>query len=248
MRPDLISSALATIEYNQKRQNEILSFYEFGRSYNFSNNEFTELNHLAITLTGNDHSGNWIMPDPPAGFYYLKSVVIRILDALNIKGYQESDLDGDVYQYGLHLHRGKQHLAEFGLLNLNRYPGVDIRHEVFFADINWVDLVHMASAVGGIEPVSKYPTVERDLALIVSSGVKFDDVRREIGKVGGHLIREVSLFDVYEDAEQLGEGKQSYGVKILFSDPDKTLKDKDVDQKVSKILDNLQKKWGIYLR
>src|SRR5690606_25266928 len=97
-------------------------------------------------------------------------------------------------------------------------------------------------------PISKYPTIERDLALVVDSGVRFQDIRAEIGRVGGRWIREVSLFDVYEGGEGLEEGKRSYGVKILFSNPDKTLEDKEVDQKVSKILNNLHTKWGISLR
>src|SRR5690606_27785129 len=129
-----------------------------------------------------------------------------------------------------------------------RYPEADIRNEVYFGDINWTEVIQMASMTDKVENISKFPIVERDLALIVSTGTKFEDIRREIGKVGGRLIRDVSLFDVYEDENHLGTGKQSYGVKILFSDPDKTLKDKEVDQKVSIILDNLQKKWGIYLR
>lgn len=248
MRPDMISSALATVEYNQKRQDETLSFYEFGRSYTFAEEVYTERNHLAITLTGNEQAGNWVMPDPPSGFYYLKSVVHQILEALHITGFQESIMEDDAYRYGIRIHRGNTEIAQLGMLDISRYPAVDVRNEIYFADINWSEVVQMVSAVNSIAPISKYPTVERDLALIVSPGVTFHDIRKEIGKVGGRLIREVNLFDVYQDEEQLGEGKQSYGVKMVFSAPDKTLKDKEVDQKVSKILDNLQKKWGIYLR
>lgn len=248
MRPDMISSALATVEYNQKRQNEVLRFYEFGRSYSYKEGAYIEQNHLAISLTGNEQAGNWIMPDPPAGFYFIKSVILRILEALNIKGFQEGSIEDKAFEYGIRLYRGSIELARFGLLDQSRYRGVDIRNELYFGDINWTEVLLLASVTDRIESFSKFPTVERDLALIVSTGTKFGDIRREIGKVGGRLIRDVSLFDVYEDENHLGTGKQSYGVKILFSDPDKTLKDKEVDLKVSKILDNLQKKWGIYLR
>ena len=248
MRPDMISSALATVEYNQKRQNEVLRFYEFGRSYSYKEGAYIEQNHLSISLTGNEQAGNWIMPDPPAGFYFIKSVILRILEALNIKGFQEGSIEDKAFEYGIRLYRGSIELARFGLLDQSRYRGVDIRNELYFGDINWTEVLLLASVTDRIESFSKFPTVERDLALIVSTGTKFGDIRREIGKVGGRLIRDVSLFDVYEDENHLGTGKQSYGVKILFSDPDKTLKDKEVDLKVSKILDNLQKKWGIYLR
>ncbi len=248
MRPDMVGSALSIVEYNQKRQNESLRFYEFGRSFKYINDGFTEKSHLAITISGNEEAGNWVMPEPPAGFYYLKSVVMQILEGLNIKGLQESMLTDKKYRYGVRIHRGKTEVARFGLIDLSQFPSTDIRNDVYFADIDWSAAVQMVSTVRTIAPISKYPTVERDLALIVTSDVTFQEIRKEIGKVGGRLIREVNLFDVYEDEEQLGEGKRSYGVKMVFSDPEKTLKDKEVDKKVSKILDNLQKKWGIYLR
>ena len=248
MRPDLISSVLATVEYNQKRQNNALKIYEFGRSYGFEEERFVERSHLAVALYGNETEGNWVMPHPPSGFYFLKSVVVRILDALNVKGYQESECDDQDFDYGVKFYRGQQEIARFGSLNLDRYRQLELRNEVFFADIHWSNVLSMGSPVKEITQISKYPTVERDLALIVSSGVRFQDIRMEIGKVGGRLIRDVSLFDVYEQDEHLGPGKRSYGVKILFANPDKTLEDKEVDQKVSKILNNLHKKWGIALR
>ena len=248
MRPDLITSALATVEYNQKRQNQSLSFYEFGRSYSYDNESFGEQNHMGITLTGNENSGNWVQPLPPSGFFHLKSVVMRILESLNIAGYQENELDHPAFLYGLRLSRGPQQLAVFGRLDLRPFTRTDIRGEIYFADINWDLVLQLASPVRKLASISKYPTIERDLALIVSSEVHFGDIRTEIGRAGGRLIRDISLFDVYEDEEQLGRGKQSYGVKILFSDPEKTLSDQEVDQKVSKILNNLQRKWEISLR
>ena len=248
MRPDLISTALATVEYNQKRQNNVLNTYEFGRSYSYENDEFREKEHLAISLAGSDLGGNWIMGDRPSGFYFLKSILARIVDSVNLRGYQEADLDHPAFQYGVRWYRGSQEIAVFGKLDPARYSQTDVRGEVYFGDIHWSNLIQMASPVSKTEPISRYPSMERDLALIVSSDVRFSDIRGEIGRVGGRLIREVSLFDVYDEPDQLGEGKRSYGVKILFSDPDKTLADKEVDQKVSKILNNLQSKWGITLR
>lgn len=248
MRPDLISTVLAIVEYNQKRQNHGLQIYEFGRSYRYDNGSFSEKSHLVLALSGNDSTGNWVMPQPPDGFYYLKSVVIRILEALNIQGFQEREIEDRAFQYGVEMYRGVDRIAVLGALNRDLYPQVDLREEVYFADINWEKVLSMRSSVKEMEPISKFPTIERDLALIVSSDVRFQDIRTEIGRVGGRLIKSVSLFDVYEGDGHIGEGKKSYGVKIVFSNPDKTLEDKEVDQKVSKILNNLHHKWGISLR
>lgn len=248
MRPDLITSALGTVEYNEKRQNQSLQFFEFGRSYEYQGESFHEQQHLAITMTGDESTGNWIMPAKPGGFYYLKSIVERILGSFNIDRYQESDLDSPEFQYGMRIHRGKENMVRYGAVNLDHYPNADVRSTIYFADLNWPIILSMASGTEKIKPISKYPTTDRDLALIVNQSVRFSEIRKEIEKSAGSIVREVALFDVYEDKDYLGEGKRSYGVKILFSDPDKTLSDKVVDQKVSKILDKLREKWDIYLR
>src|SRR5690625_7943634 len=99
-----------------------------------------------------------------------------------------------------------------------------------------------------IRPVSRYPVVERDLALIISEDITFSEISKEVERQGKGLIKNISLFDVYENEEQLGEGKRSYGIKMLFSDTRKTLSDKEVDVVVEKILKGLSDKYGIYLR
>lgn len=248
MRPTMISSALATIDYNQKRQNRNLQFYEFGRTYKWKKNAYSEKQHLTIVLSGEENEGNWIQPEQPSGFFYLKSIVEQLLVSLNIEGFQVSPLQTAEYEYGSLIHRGPLEMVRYGAVNLDYFPDADIRSKVFFADFEWDVIMKMIRTQADIRPVSKYPVVERDLALIVSHSVTFQEVEKEIERIGRGVIKSISLFDVYENEQQLGEGKRSYGIKMVFSDPSKTLSDKEVDKKVSKILEGLQDKYGIYLR
>lgn len=248
MRPTMISSALAVIDYNRNRQNRDLQFFEFGRTYEWKENTYSEKQHLTITLSGDEFEGNWIQPERPSGFFYLKSVVGQLLSSLNIEGFQESPLDSEEYEYGVLVHRGPVEMVRYGAVNSEHFPDADIRSEVFFADFEWDALLGMVRAQADLRPVSRFPVVERDLALIVSHEVSFAEIEKEVIRIGRGIIKNISLFDVYENERQLGEGKRSYGIKMVFSDMNKTLSDKEVDKLVSKILDGLHKKYGIYLR
>lgn len=248
MRPTMISSALGVVDFNHNRQNRNLRFFEFGRTYRWEEEVYREKQHLALVLSGDEWEGNWIQPNLPSGFYYLKSVVEEVLSSLNIEGYQESLLDEDEYEYGFVLHRGPIQLVRYGAVNLNHFPKADLRSAVYFADFEWDEILPMIRPQVSVRPISRYPVVERDLALIVSEEITFSEIRKEVERQGKDLIKNVSLFDVYENKEYLGEGKRSYGIKMLFSDTRKTLSDKEVDVVVEKILKGLSDKYGIYLR
>src|SRR5690625_7007886 len=99
-----------------------------------------------------------------------------------------------------------------------------------------------------ISTVSRDTLMEHKLALIISEDITFSEISKEVERQGKGLIKNISLFDVDENEEQLGEGKRSYGIKMLFSDTRKTLSDKEVDVVVEKILKGLSDKYGIYLR
>jgi len=125
----------------------------------------------------------------------------------------------------------------------------EISEEVFYADLDWNFLIETAQKTRVVStPVSKFPTVSRDLALVVNEGVEFKAIESIVLKAGGRKVHSVGLFDVYTDEERLGPGKKSYAVNMLFSDPNKTLKDKEVDKMVKKMLHSLKKEVGAELR
>lgn len=248
MRPDMASSSINIVDYNVKHQIRDLKFYEFGSTYKFSDDKFIEQKHLSISLAGDFVSGSWATDSIKGDFYMLKSVINRVFDALNISGYQVSETDQDRFKYGMKYHRGPRVLAEFGELDYSYFPNIDIDVSHFFGDIHWDEVVRASKPMQEIEPVSRFPVMDRDLALITPTGVSYADIEKVVIKQGKSLIKEVGLFDVYEDPEHLGEGRRSYGIKMVFSDVNKTLSDKEVDAIIQKILNKLQKNYGIELR
>lgn len=248
MRPTMISSALAMVSYNQSRQNNDLKIFEFGRDYSWKDGRFTETQHLTITLCGAFLEGNWMVREETAGFFHLKSLVTGVLEALGLGELVGSRLADPYYRTGIEFRKGGLVLAKLGEVDLRKFPGAEVRGPVLFADILWGDVLSVLTPGISTRPLSRFPVVERDLALIVSQEVTFADVEEEVLAISKGLAKEVSLFDIYENEETLGAGKRSYGIKIVFSNSEKTLSDKEVDGIVSKILKKLKNKYGIYLR
>lgn len=126
---------------------------------------------------------------------------------------------------------------------------MDIRGAVYYADFNWEALVKAAGKQQvSFEEINKFPSTRRDLALVIDNSVKFQDIVAIARKVGKKLIKDINLFDVYENAEQLGQGKKSYAVSFLFEDPTQTLRDKEVDKVMEKLIQSYKEKLGAEIR
>lgn len=97
------------------------------------------------------------------------------------------------------------------------------------------------------KPVTKFPSVRRDLALLIDESVGFDDIKTIAKKVEQRLLKDVNLFDVYE-GKNLTSGKKSYAVSFTFQDEQKTLTDKYIDKIMDKMIESLKTQLGAELR
>ena len=124
--------------------------------------------------------------------------------------------------------------------------GID--SDVFYADFDWDNILElMQGKAVKYKPVSKFPSVRRDLALLVDQQVLFSEVEKIARQVDSSILKEINLFDVYE-GKNLGEGKKSYAVSFQFLDKEKTLTDKRVEQVMEKIQKELGSQLGAQLR
>jgi len=250
MRPDMLFSGLEAIVHNQNRQQMRLKLFEFGRTYQHEGGKIEEQQHLSLFLAGPRHTESWL--DMRAGefdYYSLKAQVEQVLGRMGLQGYQETELQEETFMYGMQYHRGPQVLARFGKVNPKLTKAMDIRGSVFYADLRWDALLksrrkHRVS----FEELNKYPSVRRDLALVIDNSVKFNDIVAIARKAGKKLIKDINLFDVYENEAQLGSGKKSYALSFTFENPEKTLKDKEVDKVIKKLIAEYESKLGASIR
>lgn len=239
MRPSLLFSGLESIQRNQNRQNPDLRLFEFGKVFQRVSEGgkqtvipgFEETMRLGLFMTGAYAAENW---QPTAkskvDFYTLKSVAQNLLVRLGVTGFQETTLAEAPFQYALRYHRGPVELVTFGAVQTAIAKKMDIKNTVFYADFHVENLIK-ALATHKIEfaELNRFPSVRRDLALILDKTVAFADIRQLANKTAKKLLKAVNLFDVFEDASKIGPDKKSYAVSFLFEDPEKTLQDKDID-------------------
>ena len=250
MRPAMVYSALEAVAHNLNRKQSNLRLFEFGRTYAKNEDRYREEGRLSMTLTGQRWPENWLNEDKAEVSYYsLKSAVDQVFNRLGIQGYQESEADADIFQYGMKYHRGQQELVQFGRLDGKLARGMDVKAEVFFADFNWDNIMSSLKKIQlAVSEIGRFPSVRRDLALIVSQSVRFSDIAAIANKVGKPIIQSVNLLDVYVNDDQLGAGKKSYAIGCMFEDPTKTLQDKEVDKIMDKLIYVCKEQLGAVVR
>ena len=248
LRTSMIYSGLEVIAYNQNRKNADLRLYEIGKTYHKTDGGYTQRQHLILFLTGADSADNWLDKGSKYSYYHLKSYVDNLLTRFGIHQYGSSVIESSPFAFAASLNIEGRELASFGLIDKGILKAFDIRQDVFFADIDW-DYLTERSAFAKIQfqQLPKFPSVRRDLALVVDAGLAFEQIERIAEAEGRKILREVSLFDVYK-GDKIEQGKKSYAVSFTFLDPDKTLTDQDIDKVMTKLMKKLESELGAVVR
>lgn len=261
MRQTLLYGGLESISHNINRKATDLMMYEFGNIYSFTSEKagdesrplkgYTERHSLGLWVTGNAGLPSWNQKASEADIYMLKAVVEDIFRRLGIAGatYSMTQEEDSVFAAKLVVKsRNNVYLGEIGVLRKKVIKAFDIDQPVAYAEVDWDNLFSMASkTVTEFKPLAKTMDVRRDLALLIDKKVKFDEVEKVVSKNGGKLLKDITLFDVYE-GKNLPEGKKSYAIALTLRDDEKTLKDKQIDAIIQRIVDALGKELNAALR
>ena len=260
MRATLLFGGLESIQHNANRKNADLKFFEFGNCYHFNAEKknpekvlaaYSEELHLGLWITGKRVSNSWAHPDENTSVYELKAYVLNILRRLgvNFGGLVFGNLTDDIYSVAISVHtRGGKLLATFGVLHKKIQKAFDIDNEVYYADLNWKELMKaIKNNTVAYKEISKFPAVKRDLALLIDKKVQFAEIEKIAYETDKKLLKSVELFDVYE-GKNLEAGKKSYAVSFMLQDENATLNDKQIDKVMQKLIANLQNKLDAKLR
>lgn len=248
MRQNLLFSGLEAIAYNQNRRNSDLKFYEFGKVYNLDQDAYKENQRLSVFLSGSKNAESWNSKSVNTGFYNLKSAVDLIIGRLNIKGLAASATTSPELSSGISYRKGEKSLVEFGAVSKKSLKKLDISSEVFYADFDWDQIVRSVrnNKISYVE-VSKFPSVRRDLSMLLNKDISFEQLKQIAQKTEKGLLKEVNVFDVYV-GDKLPEGKKSYALSFLLQDEEKTLTDKQIDAIMQKLILNFEKQAGAEIR
>ncbi len=208
LRQSLLFGVLETIAYNVNRKSSNLRLFEFGKTYKLNHKfdisegvkHYNEENNLVITATGMESNNPWNGTAKQVDFYTVSGIVNSVISKVGANGdisFQE--IETESYDYCLQYIIDGKVLAEVAKVGRNLLTKLDIAQDVFFGVINW-DLLMKKGSFNDIafKPVSKFPAVRRDLSMVMDKNVRFADLREAALKSERKLLKNVSLFDIYE--------------------------------------------------
>ena len=260
MRQTLLWGGLESIAFNQNRKVSDMKFFEFGNVYFFNaqaKNEqhtlapYSEFFHLDLFLTGNRQEELWNHQPKPLDFFDLKQYVMGILHQLRVDQSKLEVKEGTQthFEYSLMFSVDGQELATIGKLDKKTLKLFDIKKDVFYATLNWTALMQSYGKAPEVhfEPLSKFPSVRRDLAMIFDKSVTFEQVKKVAMAAENKLLQEMSLFDVYE-GEKIPEGKKQYAMNFILMSTTATLTDKAIEKAMARIQQAIEKELNGVLR
>jgi phenylalanyl-tRNA synthetase beta chain len=229
---------LETIKRNVNRKQEDLRLFEFGKSYLQSNESPEETEHLILSMSGLEHPAGWQGGEAKnMDFFSLKAAVHALLFRLGIPAWKSTEIKEEgAWDYGLAYAVGSLGFVKFGKVSKSLCDRFDIRQEVFIADFLVEPTIGLSSrSVTVFEELNRFPAVIRDLAIVVSDDIKYEQVKEVVLEAGGKGLTNLEVFDIYKNEDQVGAGKMSMALRFTIENKEATLSDKEIDQWFNKI-------------
>jgi len=248
MRPAMMETVLETVAFNLNRKNRNLRLFEFGKTYHTDETgSYREEKWLVLAVTGAAAEAGWRNKEKSADLYFLKGVVANLLAVAHAEKARPSVFQSE-HLNGFSLGIGQKTVATIGEVSRKRLQTFDIKQPVWYAAIQWDNLLETATK-GKVQynEIPRYPSVDRDLALLVNTGTTWQQMADITAKAKVPQLQKVQLFDVFE-SEKLGAGKKSMALSLRFQDSEKTMTDAEIDSAVQKIAGLLEQELNAEVR
>jgi phenylalanyl-tRNA synthetase beta chain len=240
LRRNMLFSALETIEYNSNRKNNNLKIFEFGKTYSLVD-KYIENQHLFLSITGRRQKENWNSTNDKINFFDLKEYVHTILNKLGIFKFSSTLNDNPFFDDYIQYKLNNDIIVSFGSVNNKILKKYKINKSVYVADFNWDVLLKIVKGSNIVySPVNKFPSVRRDLSLLIDNNISFSELENIAISIKCNILKDINLFDVYT-GDKLPENKKSYSLSFIFEDNSKTLTDIQIDKIMDKLIKEFQK-------
>jgi len=261
LRPRLVPGMLEVMQHNRNHGQEALRFFELGRVYRRATNRddpivpgYVEHPALLIGLTGPHAPTTWDTDPRTADLFDLKGDVETLLDDLHVPEWHltprsEEDASGmPIETDQIDIATRETPVGTVARLRDDVASDFDLEEPVFIAEFHWTALVAAAAdqLERAYEPISRFPVVERDLAILVRGGQPVGALQNTISEEGAPLLHRVDVFDVYE-GEGIPNEEKSVAFTLRFG-ADRTLTDDEVDDQIDAIVDALRRRHDAQLR
>ena len=252
IRTSILPSLLETLAYNRARGNKNVNLFEISSVSHTQG----QVDHLAIVMSGSLNQNRWLKEERPADYYTLKGLLEEYLERLGINpariSWKQNAMDTDHFHpyRSAELVIGRDVVGLLGEIHPKHADRVDGKGAVM-AEINLDQILNAKKSKIKFSPVSKYPSVSRDLAFVVDEDVpaaKIIETATRAGKLGKEpVVQSVEIFDVYQ-GEHVEKGKKSVALNIVFQSAKKTMSEEEINEVFNSILKAIEKQCSAVLR
>ena len=248
MRSNLLFGGLQAVSFNQKRQQPNLRFFERGKTYGKGSNGYYESQHIDLLVAGTMGEDHWSNSAVDNDFFALKGLLESTGSRFQLN-FSFYPTDHSLYGEYAVIKVGKSPVGHVGTVHPTVLKHFDVKGGVAHASLDWQAITQLVLAGGSglFSELPKFPSVRRDLALLVDQKVSYAEIEQVVLQTERKMLKNVFLFDVYQ-GKNLPADKKSYAIGMTFQDKDKTLNDKAVEKSVNRILHQLVERTGAELR
>ncbi len=253
LRSDLIQPLIHNLKINAARKRRQIRLFEMGRimakdlSQDTHAREYLNLGLLTCSDLWDLH---WTSAPVPADFFYVKGILYNILDHLGIKGVTLKDItaENDSYEILMNILTDKKVIGKIGEFKPALFEKLQLEYPVVIMEINLDSLFVLKKPVIKYEQVSQFPSVMRDISIIVDKTMNSETLMKEIYLNGSKFLKDVVVYDQYLDDDKLTQEKKALSFRLQFQSVERTLKDQEIDRIMEKIFNSLIRKYGAQFR
>ena len=244
LRYSMIPSLYKVYEYNKAREQKEISIFEIGKGFYKKGEVYGEDTKLCVLMSGKYSTG--LNNNKTVDFYVIKGIAEEVLDYLGYAGrysFMKQEMPKE-------MHPGQSAMINVNGSNIGMigkiHPSVT-KDDVYVLEINLDELFTKKVGKMKYKEFSKFPSINKDIALVVDKKSVSKDIEKVIKSAGGSLLTNIEVFDVYTGVG-VGIDKKSIAYSLTFSDMKKTLTDEEINGLMDKIIDAVSKKCGAELR
>jgi phenylalanyl-tRNA synthetase beta chain len=251
LRLSIVPQLLEALKYNLARQNDSLALYETGAVFLKAEEGDLpeEREHLAGAVTGLWESHQWQGEKKPVDFFVVKGILEGLFAKLGLEGklgFRAAEIEGMHPGRTAEVSLGGNVIGFVGQVHPTVEKDLDLK-ETYVFELSLKAVLEAETAPLQYTAIPRFPSITRDIALVVDKEKTAGELQGIIVEAGGKLLKEVHVFDLYE-GERMEAGKKSIAFSLKYFDPEKTLTDEDVSKAHEKVLNAVKEQAGAVLR
>lgn len=256
LRTSLIPHLLDVAAYNRNRNTDDVSVFEIGKAFVTDESTLTKLPEerlmLSALITGKRHETHWTGKAGDVDFYDLKGVFESVVSYLGLQGIGYKAAQPEGFHPGRTAHitlqtaEGEQVIGTIGQLHPSLQQKKDLA-DTYVLEVEFSVLAEQASERITHKLLPRYPSIGRDIAVVVNREVQVGDLIAKVREVAGSLLESIQVFDIYT-GDRLGADKKSVALALVYRTPERTLTDEEVSELHAKVVEALEQAFGAELR